>query len=85
MKISKKDAYKWFKFFASLPEDEQLMAKQQEIVYSTFAQIEEVIDKRDAELMADIKVLKHCRTGHIMSVMTISFLTAANHVFWVQD
>lgn len=58
MKISKKDAYKWFKFFASLPEDEQLMAKQQEIVYSTFAQIEEVIDKRDAELMADIKGIK---------------------------
>ncbi len=58
MKISKKDAYTWFKFFASLPEDEQLMADQQEIVYATFAQIEEVVDRRNAELMSGIKGLK---------------------------
>ncbi len=58
MKISKKDAYTWFRFFASLPEDEQLMANQMEIVYSTFAQIEEVIDKRNTELMSEIKGLK---------------------------
>ena len=58
MKISKKDAYTWFKFFASLPEEEQLMADQQEIVYATFAQIEEVVDKQNAELMSGIKGLK---------------------------
>ena len=58
MKISKKDAYTWFKFFASLPEEEQLMADQQEIVYATFAQIEEVVDKRNAKLMSGIKGLK---------------------------
>ena len=27
MKISKKDALMWFKFFAALPEDEELMTK----------------------------------------------------------
>ena len=40
MKISKKDALSWFEFFAQLPAGEQLLVKQQEIVYATFAQIE---------------------------------------------
>ena len=44
MKISKKDALIWFEFFSTLPEDEELMTKQQEIVYSTFAQIEAAVD-----------------------------------------
>ena len=31
MKISKKDALMWFEFFASLPEDEELLIPQQEL------------------------------------------------------
>ncbi|MGM9972696.1 MAG: radical SAM protein [Clostridiaceae bacterium] len=58
MKISKKDALMWFEFFSMLPEDQELMTKQQEIVYSTFAQIEEAIDHRNDKLMSEIKGLK---------------------------
>jgi hypothetical protein len=58
MKISKKDALQWFEFFAMLPEEEELMVKQQEIVYATFAQIEEAIDHRNEKLMRDIGGLK---------------------------
>jgi len=58
MKISKKDALQWFEFFAMLPEEEELMVKQQEIVYATFAQIEEAIDHRNEKLMEDIGGLK---------------------------
>lgn len=58
MKISKKDALMWFKFFAALPEDEELMTRQQEIAYAAFAQIEEAAERMHAELMADIRGLK---------------------------
>jgi len=58
MKISKKDALMWFEFFAMLPEDEELMTKQMEIVYATFAQIEEAVDYRNDKLMSEIKGLK---------------------------
>lgn len=58
MKISKKDALQWFEFFAMLPEDEELMIRQHEIVYATFAQIEEAIDYRNEHLMAQIPSLK---------------------------
>jgi len=58
MKISKKDALAWFEFFSMLPEDEELMTKQQEIVYSTFAQIEAAIDQRNDILISEIKGLK---------------------------
>lgn len=58
MKISKKDALQWFEFFAMLPEEEELMVKQQEIVYATFAQIEEAIDHRNEQLMEEIRGLK---------------------------
>lgn len=58
MKISKKDALMWFEFFAMLPEDEELMIKQQEIIYATFAQIEAAIDDRNNRLMSEIKGLK---------------------------
>lgn len=54
MKISKKDALTWFEFFAALPEDEELMTRQQEIVYATFAQIEAAIDYRNGVLMSEI-------------------------------
>ncbi|SHJ90569.1 hypothetical protein SAMN02745248_01264 [Hathewaya proteolytica DSM 3090] len=59
MKISKKDALMWLEFFAMLPEDEELMVKQQEIVYATLAQIEEAVERRNNELMAEIKGLKN--------------------------
>ncbi|AWI05710.1 radical SAM protein [Clostridium drakei] len=58
MKISKKDALTWFEFFSTLPEDEELMIKQQEIIYATFAQIEAAIDDRNKKLMSEIKGLK---------------------------
>ena len=58
MKISKKDALLWFEFFSMLPEDEELMAKQQEIVYATFAQIEAAVERRNNILMSEIKGLK---------------------------
>lgn len=58
MKISKKDALSWFEFFSLLPEDEEVMTKQQEIIYSTFAQIEAAIDHRNDTLMSGIKGLK---------------------------
>lgn len=48
----------WFEFFAALPEDEEIMAKQQEIIYATFAQIEEAVDHRNDMLMSKIKGLK---------------------------
>lgn len=58
MKISKKDALSWFEFFAMLPEGEEVMTKQEEIIYSTFAQIEEAIDHRNDMLMSEIRGLK---------------------------
>ena len=58
MKISKKDALIWFEFFSMLPEDQEVMTKQQEIIYATFAQIEAAIDDRNHKLMSEIKGLK---------------------------
>jgi len=58
MKISKKDALAWFEFFSILPEDEEVMIKQQEIIYAAFAQIEAAIDYRNDMLMSEIKGLK---------------------------
>lgn len=58
MYISKKDALTWFTFFSSLPEEEELMTYQQEIVLATFAQIEAAVNARDEEMMAAIHNLK---------------------------
>lgn len=58
MKISKKDALLWFDFFSLLPEDEEIMTKQQEIVFATFAQIEAAINQRNERLLSDISGLK---------------------------
>ena len=58
MKISKKDALIRFEFFSMLPEDQEVMTKQQEIIYATFAQIEAAIDDRNHKLMSEIKGLK---------------------------
>ena len=46
MKISKKDALMWFRFFAELPDDEELMPHQQEIALAALAQIETAVNKR---------------------------------------
>ena len=58
MKISKNDALIWFDFFSQLTEEEEISTKYEEIIYSTFAQIEAVIDHRNDELMAKIRGLK---------------------------
>ena len=58
MKISKKDALMWFEFFAALPEEEEILTRQQEIVYAALAQIEAAVERRNAELMGEIKGLK---------------------------
>lgn len=57
MKISKQDALMWFEFFAELPEYEELMPRQQEIVYAVFAQIEDAVEDRCAKLSAQIRKL----------------------------
>ena len=58
MKISKKDALIWFDFFSQLPEEEEISIKHEEIIYSTFAQIEAAIDHRNELLMSEIRGLK---------------------------
>jgi uncharacterized protein len=58
VKISKKDALTWFTFFASLPEGEELMAFQLEIVYAVFAQIEAAVIDRNRRLTAEIRSLQ---------------------------
>lgn len=58
MKISKKDALLWFEFFSALPEEEEYLTKQQEIIYAVFAQIEAAVDDRNEKLMEEIKNLK---------------------------
>ena len=58
MKISKKDALKWFEFFSVLPQDEQISPIQEEIVYSAFAQIEAAVEHGNEMLMSEIKGLK---------------------------
>lgn len=58
MKISKEDALIWFDFFSQLPEEENISIKHEEIIYSTFAQIEAAIDHRNDMLMSEIRGLK---------------------------
>lgn len=58
MKIAKKDALTWFAFFAMLPEGEELLTRQQEIVYAVLAQIEAAVEARNAALAAEVKGLK---------------------------
>lgn len=58
MNISKKDALRWFEFFAALPEEEELMPGQMEIALSAFAQIERAVDHRRQGMMREIPGLK---------------------------
>ncbi len=57
MKISKKDALTWFRFFAEYPEEE-LSVKQQDIAYSAFYQLEKAVEKRRKKKAETIKGLK---------------------------
>lgn len=61
MEISREDAFKWFEFFANLPEDQELMADQLDMVYKVFALIEKAVDKRHAQLMLQIPNLKNLK------------------------
>ena len=67
VKISKKDALTWFEFFASLPEEEELMPQQTEIALSVFYQIETAVNARRRALIADIPGLKNLagRTDYV--------------------
>ncbi len=58
MKISKKDARMWMAFFASLPEDEPLLPRQQEIALAAVSQIEAAADARAEALRREIPGLK---------------------------
>ena len=58
MKISKKDALTWFRYFAGLPEDEGLGCRQQEIALAVFSQIETAVEARREAALAAIPGLK---------------------------
>ena len=58
MKISRKDALTWFRFFAALPEDVPLGCRQQEIALAVFAQIETAVESRRLEMLKAIPGLK---------------------------
>lgn len=58
MKISKKDALLWFRFFSSLPEGEALGCRQQEIALAVFSQIELAAQARFQSLLSEIPGLK---------------------------
>ncbi len=67
MNISKRDALTWFSFFAQLPEDEELLTRQQEIVFAVFYQLEAAVNERRARLTQEIPGLKTLenRTGYV--------------------
>ena len=54
MRISKKDALMWFRFFADLPEGEELLPRQQEIALSVLSQLEDAAEARFDRLRAEI-------------------------------
>jgi hypothetical protein len=63
-RISKKDALNWFRFFASLPEEETPGCRQQEIALAAFAQIETAVEARRAEMLRSIPGLQAVVPGH---------------------
>ena len=64
MKISKKDALRWFQFFAELPEEEPLGCRQQEIALAVFSQIETAVDARRAQMLREIPGLRAITPEH---------------------
>ena len=64
LKIPKKDALDWFRFFADLPEEESPGCRQQEIALAAFAQIETAVEARRAEMLDAIPGLQAVVPGH---------------------
>ena len=64
MKISRKDALNWFRFFAELPEEESLGCRQEEIALAVFAQIETAVDQRREAMLTAVPGLKAVVPGH---------------------
>jgi len=58
MKISKRDALIWFDYFSQLNHKQHISIKQEEIIYSVFAQIEAAVEHRNNGLMSEIRGLK---------------------------
>ncbi len=58
MRIPRKDALNWFRFFASLPEDTPLGPRQQELASAVFYQIEDAVETRRRKLLWQIPGLK---------------------------
>ena len=58
MRISKKDAIVWMRFFAALPEGETLHVRQQEILSAILFQLEDAVESRREVLRQDIPGLK---------------------------
>ena len=58
MKISKAEALQWFTLLSSLPEDQPLTPRQQEIVWAVLAQLESAAEARRDALAAQIPGLK---------------------------
>lgn len=54
MKISKKDALMWARFFAELPEDVPLLPRQEELALAIAGQIETAVDAMHQRLMKEI-------------------------------
>ena len=69
MKISKKDALLWFRFFAQLPSDELPGCRQQEIALAVFSQIETAVDARRREMLLEIPGLKGIVPGRDTGVV----------------
>ena len=53
--ISKKDALMWFRFFDSLPEEEELTNRQIEIIYAVISQLEEAVEARRKPLIDKVR------------------------------
>ena len=64
LRIAKKDALNWFRFFASLPEGESPGCRQQEIALAVFAQIETAVETRREEMLRAVPGLKAVTPGH---------------------
>ena len=68
MKISRKDALTWFRFFAELPPEEPLGCRQQEIALAVFSQLETAVEHRRAEALACIPDLQAVTPGEFRPV-----------------
>ena len=58
MHISKKDSILWFRFFAALPEGEELLPKQQEIALCVLSQLEDAAEAQFDRLRGEIPGLR---------------------------